>query len=170
MADAERNAGWSGLIQAVRTPLGFFALIALILDGVLIVAASSTARLPLWAPLLVLAFLVACVVIIVLVRPEALGDPELRAVTVSLVFPHLAAIDVDLDTDNCRLVVRDRDGHLRGEAKPNLTFGHGGWVCRLTQIGLADSVWLDLKEANGRAWRVKPFTPYETTATASLVS
>jgi hypothetical protein len=113
--------------------------------------------------------LIVGVFVVVLVKPEALGDPsELRPMTVSLQFP-IEPIDVQLDTEKCWLVIRDKRGQLGDRVPPNLTFGRGGWVCRLVSVRPTDSVRLELKEVNGRSWRVNPFAPYETTVTAVAV-
>jgi hypothetical protein len=110
-AVSDDRAAWSGLVGAVTTPLGFFTLIALILDGVLIAGALATVRISLWAPLAVLAFLVALVFVLLVLRPEVLRPA--RPMVVSLVFP-LEPIEVDLDPDRFAQV-----GH-----PPPLTGGH----------------------------------------------
>lgn len=159
--------GWTSVLNSVRTPLGFFALLALILDGILLGTAAVTAAVPMWAPLLLLGFLIACVFTIVLIKPHALYHPREwpaheKTAMVNLLFP-IEPIEVDLDVEQCIVEVRDKEGHRKYRGTPNLTFGHGGWTFQLMEnVDSSDSVRLELMEHNGRKWRVNPFSPYET--------
>jgi hypothetical protein len=156
----------TALASSVRTPLGFFALVALILDGALIATAAATERLSLWPPLILLAALVAAFLIVILVKPLALYHPadwpaKANSVTVCLVFP-VQAIDLDFDTDQCLVEVRDLRGRRRFKGGAGIVLGHGGWTVRLSEdIEPSDSVRLELRERNGDRWTAGPFAPYE---------
>ena len=159
--------GWTSVLSSVKTPLGFFALLALILDGILLATGALTAKVSMWAPIGLLGLLIVCVFAIVLMKPHALYHPtdwpvQEKAVTVNLLFP-IAAIDVDLHVEQCVLEVRDRAGNRKHRGTPNLIFGHGGWAFQLIEeVESSDSVRLELTEHNARKWRVNPFAPYET--------
>lgn len=168
MAENNKFGGWTSILDAVRTPLGFFTLIALILDGVLLATAGLTEEVPMWAPIGLLGLLVAGVFVIVWVKPDALYRP--KTVTVSLLFP-IEAIEVDLDIEQCTLEIRDERGRKRRAGTPNLTFGFGGWSFQLPQdVKPSDSVRLELVESNGRRWKVNPLAPYEIAAQALEVN
>jgi hypothetical protein len=140
-----RTEGRGALIAAVTTPLGFFALVALVLDGVLMGLAASDS-LSIWVPLGVLALLIVAVFVIVLYRPEALGDPsQMRPMRVSLSFPH-EPIEIQLDDDQCWLIVRSLGGKTADPVRPSLVFGQGGWVCYLSGVKPTDSIRLELRE------------------------
>lgn len=157
---------WSSVIAAVRTPLGLFALIALVISASLTAAATLTDEVSIWAPLALLGLVVVAVFVIVLAKPDALYHPSARRpLTVSVSFP-VAPIDVELDSDHCTVTIRDQQGRPKPEVGSNLTFGHGGWVLRLEGLDQTDSVRLELVEYNGRSWRVNPFSPYETSVNA----
>lgn len=163
--DTKFNA-WTLVINSVKTPLGFFTLLALILDAALLGAASATDRVPMWAPFLLLGLLIACVFSIVIIKPHALYHPSDwptmgKVISVNLIFP-IDTISVDLDIEECILEVRDKVGQNKYEGTPNITFGHGGWSLKLMEdIEPSDSVRLELVEASQRKWRVNPFAPYE---------
>ena len=169
MANKSKFNGWTAVLNSVKTPLGFFALLALIVDGVLIASATATDKVSVWVPVGILGFLIVCVFAIILVKPLALYHPkdwpaQKKTVTVNLIFP-IESIQVDLDINQCALEVRDQEGRRKHMGTPNLTFGHGGWSFRLIEkVEPFDSVRLELIERNGRKWRVNPFAPYETEA------
>lgn len=157
---------WSSVIAAVRTPLGLFALIALVISVGLTAVATVRDEVSIWAPLAILGLVVVAVFIIVLVKPDALYDPSARRpLVVSVSFP-VAPIDVELDSDHCKVTIRDQRGRPRPRVGSNFTFGQGGWVLRLEGLDQTDSVRLELVEFNGRTWRVNPFSPYETSVSA----
>lgn len=154
--------GWTSVINAVKTPLGFFVLIALISDGILSVAI-ATGKISVWAPIGVLVLLIACVFVISWKKPWALVPR--KVITVNLDFP-IEPIQVELNVNQCLFKVRDMRGKTKRTGTPNLIFGNGGWSFQLTEdIESSDSVHLELVE-NKRRWRVNPFLPYETTVKA----
>ena len=162
MADTE--AGWAVIIKAVRTPLGFFSLLVLVVDAVLAVAAPG--QLPWGVPAGLLALLIVSVFLIAFFRPKALYHPsdwpKPRNLTVTLVFP-VDPFGVDLDTDKGVLDIRDKRGKPRHRVRPNLVFGHGGWVFELPDdLEPSDSIRLQLWENTGAGWKTNPFAPYQT--------
>lgn len=167
--------GWTSILNSVKTPLGFFSLLALILDGVLLALAATTKEVPMLAPVILLAILILCVFSIILIKPHALYHPKDwpargKVTTVNLLFP-IEAIQVDLNIDQCILEIRDKTGKIKHKGTPNLTFGHGGWAFKLSEeVNPSDSVRLELIENNRRKWRVNPFAAYEIEAKAIQVN
>jgi hypothetical protein len=77
MANEAKLRGWSSVLKSVKTPLGLFTLVALILDGVLVPAASFTGNPPLlWAPLALLALLILVVWRVMVKNPRAFYPPS----------------------------------------------------------------------------------------------
>lgn len=156
------NAGrdWVSILGSVRTPLGFFTLVALILDG-LLAAATLTGNMPFWAPISLLFFLMAGFFIVVFFKPWALY-PLRTDVTVNIIFPDISYRNLDLD----KSVMEIRYGKEEKEKErrqPNLTHGPGGWSFLLVErLESADSVRLELFEKNGERWTVGPFAPFQT--------
>lgn len=154
---------WPSIISSVKTPLGFFVLLALIVDGAL----AFRQQTPLLVPAALLALLIICVFVIVVFKPLALYHPDdwpakARPMIVTLLFP-IEAIQIDLDENDCIVEIRDQGGKPKQKAHPNLTFGNGGWIIRLTDdLEPSDSVRLELIEHSGKRWRTNPFAPYQT--------
>ncbi len=179
MANNKFN-GWVKVISAVKTPLGFFTLIVLSLDGILITAATFTDKVSMLAPIGLLGMVIVLIFVIILKKPHALGD--WKAITVNLRFyepdPHNSGklmeanpIKIDLEVTQCELIVCDEKAHVKHSGVPPLTFGHGGWTFQLVEdIGPSDSVSLELIECNGRRWKVRPFLPYGTDQRAIQVT
>jgi hypothetical protein len=175
MTDNSKFKGWELVLGSVKTPLGFFTLLALILDGVLLATAALTERISMLAPFGLLGLVIVFVFALVWKKPYALYHPrDWQTVTVNLLFfePDLShpgrfqekqPIEVDLDVARCSVEIRDKEGSLKHRTTPNLTFDHGGWSFQLTEdVGPSDSVRLELVEGNERKWAVKPFLPYGT--------
>lgn len=161
MANNTKFNGWTSVLNSVKTPLGFFALVLLVLDGIILATAPLT-QIPVLAPVGVLGVLVAGVFAIVWKKPLVLYHPKdwPKAVTVNLLFP-IEAIQVDLDVKQCILEIRDREGREKPKVTPNLKWDRGGWTFQLPEdVVDTDSVRLELVEHNGRKWKVKPFPPY----------
>ena len=175
MPNNTKFKGWTSVLNSVRTPLGFFALLALILDGILLVLAAATKDVSMLAPIILLALLILCVFSIVLIKPLALYHPKDwpargKITTVVLVFP-VEAIQVDLDINQCILEIRYKNGKIKSPGTPNLTFGNGGWAFQLREeVEPSDSIRLELIENSGRKWRINPFTPHEIVARAIQVN
>jgi len=175
MSNNTKFKDWTSVLNSVRTPLGFFALLALILDGILLVLAAATKDVSMLAPIILFALLILCVFSIILIKPLALYHPKDwpargKIMTVTLVFP-IEAIQVELDINQCILEIRDKNGKIKPPGTPNLTFGHGGWAFQLSEeVEPSDSIRLELIENNGRKWRVNPFTPHEIAARAIKIN
>ncbi len=155
------------ILEAVKTPLGFFTLIALILDALLVAAGALTDRVFLWAALGVLVLLVALVAAIAMLRPDALYGPTKR-VTVNLMFSD-PAFQVDLDHEQSVIEVSDGANRVKLKSSPDLIFEQGGWIVRLGDLEASDGVRLELVERNARRWRVNRFAPYQKSVEARLV-
>ena len=159
-----RLSHFETVLRSVRTPLGFFTFVSLLLDGVLTGISAATNQIPLICPLIFLFFVVLLVFLIVWFRPHALYHPnDVQVATINLIFP-LEETDIDFDLDKCRFEIRDREGRRRIAGVPNLTFGPSGcWCFLLTEIvAQADSVKISLVDHQGRRWEGKPFAPYQT--------
>jgi hypothetical protein len=170
--------GWTSVLSSVRTPLGFFTLVALILDGVL-VALAAAGKVNILAPIILLGLLCVGVSAIVILKPLALYHPSEWAaadkknvrVTVALTFPDgIQPFEVDFDTEKCVIDVRDMLNQARYKGPPNTIFGEGGWALRLPDtIEPGDNVRLNLADTQGRRWRVNPFNPFATSQRLFLI-
>lgn len=154
------------IIEAVKTPLGFFTFVALILDGLLIGAGAFTEQRLLWAALGVLVLLIVLVTGIVMMKPDALYGPAKR-MTVNLLFPD--PIEVELDAAKCLLEVSDNQNRIKLKGQPDLVWEQGGWTLRLGDVDVSDGVRLELVEHNARRWRVNRFAPYQKSVQARPV-
>lgn len=153
----------TGIITSVKTPLGFFALVALVVEAGLLLAGA-----PILVPSGLLALLVIAVVVIAFRRPELLQQGEVHRLTISLVFPGLPPYEVELNEDHCSIEVRDATNQTKVRGIPSVRQAPGGWVVDLRGVHPSDSVRLELVEHSGRCWRINPFTPYESTQNAVL--
>jgi len=177
MANNTKFKGWTLVLNSVRTPLGFFTLLALILNGILLGTAALTNKAPMWAPIGLFGLLLVFVFAIVWNKPYVLYHPrDWQTVTVKLIFlrpdpnnpgkfQEIDSPEIDLDVPKCRLEVRDKRGEPKHKRKkiPNLALGLGAWNFQLIEdVRPSDSVHLELIEHNKTKWRVKPFRPYAT--------
>src|SRR6185503_19716138 len=105
------DKGRVALVSAVTTPLGMFVLLALIVDGIVAVAAASNDRLPMWAPLGVLVLVVLLFAATLWWKDSALYGPS-KLIVVKLSFP-VDAPPPNLDLDKCTYEVRGSDGKPR---------------------------------------------------------
>lgn len=172
MSNNTQSRDWTPVLNSVKTPLGFFTLLALILDGLLMAVATRVEEVTIWAPIGLLGLLLISVFIIVLRDPKALYHPDdwpkelidNKDLIVNLVFP-VEPHKVQLNTDECVLEVRTKDRRTKYKGPPTIRFGHGGWSVKLTEdIEPSDTIYLELIEDDGREWRVNPIAPYETEA------
>jgi hypothetical protein len=154
------------ILEAVKTPLGFFTLIALILDAVLVASGALADRAFLWAALGVLLFLIVLVAAIVVLRPNALYGPA-KQVTVNVLFPE--PIRIDLDHEQCLVEVTDNSNRVKLKRQPSLFWEQGGWLVRLDDLDPSDGVRLELVDRRARRWRVNRFAPYQRSVEAVLM-
>ncbi len=165
MADDDKYSGRTGIINTLNSlsVLGVIALTILVLQGILIVTAFLSSIVPILVVLGLLGFSLVLLFVIVLARPNALYGPSaFITMLVSIVFPD-EPVEVDLDIDKCVLEVRDEKGVKKFSRVPNIRQGVGGWFLSLSrEIAPSDSVRLALVEHNGKKWRVRPFTPYQS--------
>jgi len=167
MANNTNSKGWTSILNSVRTPLGFFALLALILDGIILATAPLT-KVPIWWSVALLGVLIVCVFAIVWKKPLTLYHPKdwpvkERPIRASLIFPGLKPFQVHLDVEHCVLVLRYKKDRTK-RTTPDLTDGQGdaAYVLKLEEnIALLRSVFLQLTEHGGRKWEVGPFDPCE---------
>ena len=116
----KKFSDWTTILNSVKTPLGFFTLLALILDGVLLTTATLTEKVSLLAPVGLLALITVFVFAIVWRKPYALYHPkDWQAITVNLLLfgadpqnpgkhMKIEPFEVDFDVPQCVLEVRDR--------------------------------------------------------------
>src|SRR6185503_10283563 len=155
------DKGRTTLVSAVTTPLGMFVLLALIVDGIIAVAAASNDRLPMWAPLAVLVLVVVLFAATLWWKDSALYGPS-RLVVVKLLFP-VEAPPPNLDLDKCTFEVRDADGKPRLHGAAGLKWGHGGWTFNTPlSVRASESILMLLVERDGQKWEIRPFDPFET--------
>jgi len=151
------------IIKSVKTWLGFFALVVLILYLIILAKAQITETVSM---VLVGLLGLSIVFVFVLSLKNALQE---KAVRVNVVFP-LSIEEVSrLEFQRSVLNIRDDKG-IRSHT-PNLTQGFGqAMTFLLTEnIGSNGSVDLELTEPKGRKWKVQPFNPYTTTINMHIV-
>jgi len=149
---------WVKIIEAVKNPLGFFTLMALILNGIILGAATQSSGVPMEAAIGLFGLLIVCVFILVLKNPGVLGGS--RIITVSLDFPK-PPFDVDPDSEKSFIEVQDNEGHVKYRAKAGITLGRGGWAVKMSRdIESTDNVRITIIETDGTQWKVHPFYPY----------
>lgn len=178
MPNNDKFQGWISVLNSVRTPLGFFTLLALVLDGVLL-ALAAAGKVNILAPIVILGLLCTSVSAIVILKPLALyhpsewatADKKSLGLTVALTFPDgIEPFEVDFDTEKCLIDVRNMLNQERYKGSPNITFGEGGWALRLPDmIQPGDNVRLSLFDTQGRRWRVNPFNPFATSQRLFLI-
>jgi hypothetical protein len=168
MSNGTDLANFPSVIGAVKTPLGFLTLIALVLDTGMLGAAVITEgkAVPGWMPAGLLVLLLILIFAIVMINPLALYHPSewppARSVTVSLIFPS-ESVPSDFNEVDSTLEVRDKQGHKRRSPPLQLVFGPGGWTMRLDEnVVDSDSVRVELVDHDGNEWIVRPFAAYHT--------
>ena len=174
MTNNNKMSSWGSIINAVKTPLGFFTLVVLILEGVLLVTAKSIEKISILIPIGLLGLVVVLVFAIAWRKPHVLYGWQ--TATVNLTFleadPHISEtlrklevdpINVDLDLTRCSYKICDKKGNVKHSGTPNLTFDKGGWTFKVDEdIGPSDSIRLELVECSGQKWKVRPFLPSRT--------
>ena len=162
-ADNENDndkTGWTAIIKAVKTPLGFFTLVILILDGIL-GSAVLTENIPWWAPTLILVLIIVLVFIAMMIDPRILTPSSERIPScVPLTFlsngQRIASNDVDLNEEECKIWVRSRDGKPRHKGQAILVCRNGQWALRVPKhTKPSDDVRLLLIDENNQQWKVK---------------
>ncbi len=156
-----KKKSWTSIIKAVKTPLGFFTLVTLTVDGILGTAVLSE-NIPWWAPTLILVLVIILVFTAMIINPLALIHPSEWPTpsTVPLIFSsngqRIDSYHIDLDEEKCLLTVRSKTGSQRYKGLVNLICPYGQWAFRVPKrIKHSDDVSLWLIEKNSRKWRVK---------------
>ncbi|MHA1962936.1 MAG: hypothetical protein ACW99U_22330 [Candidatus Thorarchaeota archaeon] len=140
------------MISAVKTPLGFFTLVVLVIEAILTGTTLFSDTSVIW-PLLVLALTVVSVTIIAVYKPEVFG--LLRPLRINLKFPE--GVQVDLEDEECEMWVYK--GGKKIKTTPNITCDDGRWSVELKRdVERIESAKLELVETNGDRWKVVRFT------------
>lgn len=151
------------IIRSVKTWLGFFALVVLILYLILLAKAQITENVSI---LLVGLLGLSIVFVFVLSLKKALQEEAIR---INVAFP-LPIEEVNrLEFKESVLKIRDDKGTRT--YMPNLTQGFGqAMTFLLTEnIGHNGSLSLEITEPSGRKWKAQPFNPYTTTINMHIV-
>lgn len=143
------------IIDAVRTPLGFFTLAILILEGITLAFSAATQLIPIWMPLALIGLVIVFVFVIALYRPSVFYS--LRAYRiVTMKFPE--QIQVDFHDDSGELTIRPRQGRKRTKTFTPSCNREGGWFYRLPDyVSSDDQIRIVLNDTTGRVWRTTPF-------------
>ncbi len=173
MTNEAKARGWSSVLNSVRTPLGFLTLVALILDGFLLSAASFTERLPLWAPLALLALLVAAVFAVMIIKPLALYHPNDWPKSEPPVFKPLKRVRLRVrgkprfsESDDYRAVYtvtgESRDSRPP-EKEQNAVRDPPYLALELENVYPDDVIRVTIVDVNdpGLMWEIPPFTVWE---------
>lgn len=161
---------WSRLIDSVKTPLGFFTLFALILEGVLIGTAALTNKVSILAPLGLLLLTLLIVAIITIKNPLAFYHPKEwpkkeKPLTINLMFDLPNEEVRNLKFEKCTVTVHDEKS---GAKVSNTTLILGGlsqdgkqaWTLKLLDDNSDSSASLEMVDDKGRKWEVSPFYLY----------
>lgn len=160
---------WVRLIDSVKTPLSFFTLIALILEGVLIGTAALTNKVSILAPLGLLLLTLLIVAIITIKNPLAFYHPKEwpveKPLTVNLMFDLPNEEVMNLKFETCTVTVHDDKSGAK-VSNPILTLGgfsqdgKQAWTLKLRDVNTDSSASLEMVDDKGRKWEVSPFYLY----------
>lgn len=171
-----------GIIQAVRTPLGFFVLVVLLVEVVLTVFvfrldAGSDRTLVIICMIILIFALVLIVAGIAIWRPSALSGKEQQSkeTKYSLLIgpperlPNLDITLINWDNDGCFLI----SGNLREPirlvpSRKGPTFSVNAPPKVLNKVK-DEALALELKDRKGNRWEVRSFYLYENLLPLSLV-
>jgi hypothetical protein len=176
--------GRAGVIRAVQTPLGFFALVVLAVEAIIGILATSlnpSQKTFLVNGMMILLFIaVLAVALIAYFRPHVLENigsqpKRIGAPRYSLVLtapdrlPNLDVTLIDWDNENCFLV----DGTRKIPVTPvpsriGPSFQINVPPRLLDQLPEGESFELALRDQKGNRWRVKRFYFFETVLPLSL--
>ncbi len=155
------------IINAVKSPLGFFTLVILVLESFLVAASAATQQIPMWMPFAIMALLIVCVVVLAWVRPELVGAPQPER-HVTMRFPD--GYQIDFDDDSGEMVVRPKRGlGTRTVFTPSCN-EEGSWFHTLPHhVGSDDQIRITVNDTQARKWRTTPFIPRSITREMNLV-
>jgi len=171
-----RELGWVRIIQAVQTPLGFFTLIVLVIEGALALLVTSNKepeRTYLTAGMLgLLVLLIVTVGLIAYFRPQTLGPRAEEQSLVNrlsvIVGPPIGDSWLDIttiewDSAQCFIVGHKLKEQITLVPSPvgpsfRVHFPKGIW----DRLDAQESYELDLRDKKQNRWRVKPFYLFET--------
>jgi len=157
------------IIDAVKTPLAFFVLVVLIVEGLMLYelrgSQGADADRLTWAMLGLLVFMVLIVASIAIFRPEALGGtrPSIKSKSSLLItgpesLPTLDITNIEWDDDQCFLVANKlRAGITVVPARVGPAFRVEIPSDILGRLSLEFPVSLDLRDRKGNRWKVRPF-------------
>lgn len=155
-SSAEADARVS-IINAVKTPLGFFTLVILVIESIFLAESAITAQTPAWMPFSLMALVVVCVSLIAWFRPRAL-NPSQPDRYVAMIFPE--GEQIDFNDDSGVLVVRPRVGTSTSTKFTPSCDEEGGWYHRLpNNVHSDDQIRITVTDTQNRTWRTTPFVP-----------
>jgi hypothetical protein len=165
---ATTTQGRVSIIEAVTQPINLIVLILLIVDSLLLAAATITDRLPVTMAMGVFVLVLLMVFGIVIFAPDRLR-PQ-RTITVTLIFPG-EQIPPPLDVSRCVMEIQDETFRPRPPVRPRLLRSPYGWYIELPRnIRDSDAISVELVDRSGRKWRLEPFPPFTLEKTAELTS
>jgi len=174
--------GRMGIIRTVQTPLGFFVLVVLIVEGILGILFGFTAgpdRTFLLIGMVVLIFALVCIVAaLAYLRPEALSGTRQQATNTrySLLIgppeniPQLDITLIDWDDNECYLVsnkLKESVSLVPSRIGPSYRVQISDSILR--RVSVDEAVHLELKDKKGNQWRVKRFYFFENLLPLSAV-
>ena len=145
------------LIESVKSPLGFFTLAIVILEGILLAESVTIGRIEPWMPFLLMA------IVIVIVKPSAVGVPQDKKQPdriVVLIFPENTVID--FNDDSGELIINPQDGEPTTIPFTPIDNHSGGWNYTLPKsVKINDALRICVTDTTGKRWRTKSFIPLQ---------
>src|SRR6266481_4597735 len=178
------STGRAGVIRAVQTPLGFFALVVLAIEavlGLLVTSLDSSQKTLLLIGMMILLFAAVLTVGVIAyfsphvfesmgTQPKSAGSPRYSLVlTAPARLPTLDVTLIDWDSDNCFLVngtAKIPVAPVPSRIGPSFQISVPPKV--LDQLPDGESFELALRDQKGNRWRVKRFYLFETVLPLSL--
>ncbi len=161
MSDNSKTGNWTKIIKAVKTPIAYFTLLALIIESTLIFLGKDHIEVVIGG--LTLIGLLIIVVGLILWKKPGVFTPKTPFI-IGFDFPNI----VDLNVDQCTMLVRDNVQKNKYNGKADITDDFGNWVLSLNHpnspltVDYSDSIDITLVEmpddnGNVKKWTTRPF-------------
>lgn len=165
MSDNSKTGNWTKIIKAVRTPIAYFTLLALIIESTLIFLGKEHIGVVIGG--LTLIGLLIIVVGLILWKKPQVFNPK-TPYSIGFEFPEDFPNIVDLNVNQCKMLVRDNVQKNKYDGRADITDGLGNWVLTLNHqnspltVDYSDSIDITLVEmpdddGNIRKWTTRPF-------------
>ncbi len=145
----------------MKTPLGFFTLAIVILEGILLAESVTTGQIEPWMPFLLMALVIILVFVLAIIKPETVGVQQITKhpeIIVTMKFPENP--NVNFDDDCGELSIKKTGKKKTKETFTPTANEEGGWYHSLpNHVTPGDQIRINLNDTTGTRWRTKPFIP-----------